>query len=204
MPKLFDTLHIRLKGPFCKCMATMKPTKGAYAIYFPVDRTGLAAIQVECKTCKKSFTIPWEDLNGSVVYTSEARKSGWGTGGNVTLQAGESGSPGVRIGVVNSGSAWANAEERWKDAERRFEEMTGRVDRQMGKAQDDLQRLWDGAPDTSLFFSQAPIETREQTPASSGSPHEPEPRREPAPADPETPPDTRPAYMRHLGLEEQK
>lgn len=244
MPKLFDTLLIRLTGPICGCPTTRKPDKKAYGIYFPVDRTGLAGIKVACKRCQKAVTIPWDDLSGHVVYkqpepkTQEPEKSGWGNlsihggengrGGSVVIRAGQSGSPGRRVGRVSTGSAWAHAEQHWKDAERQFEEMAGRFGttmdaaarrldeaaRQLEKAQggdldmsgDELQRLWQEAPDVTPLFSQVHVETREQRSSSSGSPHEPEPQREPEPADPpaEEPADTRPAYMKHLGLEEQK
>lgn len=228
MPKLFDTLLIRLKRPICECPSARGPDKGAYGIFFPVDHTGLAGIKVVCKNCQKAITVPWDDLSGHVIYAQPKPKprpeDSWDAisrGGNVVIRAGESGSPGRRVGRVTSGSAWAHAEQHWKDAERQFEQMAGRFNRQVDDAArrlDDAarqlerqqataaERVWQTAPDVAPLFSQTRVEVREQKSDSSGSPHEPEPQREPEPADPpaEEPADTRPAYMKHLGLEEQK
>ena len=219
MPKLFDTLHVKLKGPLCECRATRQPDKGAYSIYFPVDKTGLAAVKVECNLCNMSLIIPWQDLTGSVVYSkpktkpkaSAPRTAKPGRGGGVTIRGGEAGSPGVKVGVVRHGDAWRQAGVDWKEAERRFEEMTRQASAQLetqNAAIQGLTRLWETTPDMGTLFGQTlskiSVETPEQKPEGPGSPHEseaapspepPPPEREPETAapEPEAPADTRPA-----------
>lgn len=152
---MFKTMHIRLTGPFCKCMSAKKPAKNAYEIFLP---SGNRPLTIRCRSCNKQLQVPDKQLNGSVVYAKPKAKA-----------------------ASNKSST--------KDGD-----WTAFLGSEFG---DNL-------------LASAKVTTKRVTRDSKGDPisetpaPEPEPEPKESEPQPEAPVDTRPAYMRHLDLDEQR
>lgn len=223
---LFSTLHIRMKAPICGCRATQEPDPNAYGIYFPTEKGQPVGLELKCKICDTILRVPWAELTANVVYVQPKKtktsttKVGQVDTNERVRDAERKAEEAIRRAEVQVETATRKAEAQVEIATRQAEEAMRQAEAQLGRAGLDFGTAQSESLDEllgKLFKTRAGAaewktttittsseETQEATPEEDLEPDDPpedlEPEKE---SEVEAPVDTRPAYMRHLDLEEQ-